>query len=98
MERLEKARREMRWLTEKAVFRESVRKQLRQVAVGDSDYEEDDEENGMVYSTNPGSMRSREGRVAYGDWPIDGMIMAYRARVSRNQRNRTSASEMIICN
>jgi hypothetical protein len=86
MERLEEARKEMRGITERAVFRDSA-KQLRQVAVGASDDEEEDEEQGMVYAVDPGRVRSREGRVACGDWPIDVMIMAGRARVSRNQRN-----------
>lgn len=87
MERLEEARREMRRVTERADFRKSLGKQLRQVAVGDGDDEEEDEEKGMVYSVDLGSMRWWEGRVVCGDWSIDLMIRAGRARVSRNQCN-----------
>lgn len=73
MERFEEAKREMRMVASRTMFRRGVRKQLRQVALGDSD---DEEEEGIVCSKDPGSMRPRDGEVACGDWPIDWMMMA----------------------
>ncbi len=49
----------------RAIFAGRVRKQLRQVALGDSDDEEDEEV--MVYSRDMGSMKTMDGETACGD-------------------------------
>ena len=74
MEKFEEAKREMRIESSKTIFKRRV-KQLREIALGDSDDEEEEVE-AKVYSVDPGSMRTRDGELACGDWPGKAMMMA----------------------
>jgi hypothetical protein len=51
------------WVSSREVFAGRVRRQLRQVALADSD----DEEEVVVYTRNSGNMRTRDGEVACRD-------------------------------